>query len=64
MSDRARQIALILQAMHDLDANFAAEKTAYKDSRTRLENLLDNLRRDILSGQLELVPDPPSEETA
>lgn len=61
MTDRARQIALLLQALHDLDAGFAAEKTSYKDSRTRLENELDKLRRDILSGQLELVPEPPEE---
>lgn len=56
MTDRARQIALLLQALDDLDRSFAEQKTEYKDSRTRLQNELGKLQRDILSGQMELVP--------
>lgn len=56
MTDRGKQIALLLQAVDDLDREFATQKTEYKDDRQKLLNELGKVRRDILAGQLELIP--------
>ena len=58
--DRARQIALILQAIDDTEREFAETKTEFKDRMTRLQNQLHTAKADILSGQLELVPEQPT----
>jgi hypothetical protein len=56
MSDkRERCVALILQALDDMDRERAGYMTEYKDRRVKLENQLAQLRNEILSGQLTLV---------
>ena len=52
---------MILQALDDCDSDFAEQKTAYKERRTVLENEAHKLKRDILSGQLTLVPEAAGE---
>jgi hypothetical protein len=63
--DRAKRIALLLQAIEDLHAEKAEFLTEWKSRMTVLENQLGTLRTEILTGQLTLVPDPePPKEAA
>jgi hypothetical protein len=62
MSDnRARQFALIVKALNDLDREIAEAKTGWKDRRTVLENQMAKLAGEELSGQLTLIPSEPRE---
>lgn len=59
--ERAKQLALIYQAIDDCDREFAEARADFKSRREVLENEAYKLRRDILSGQMTLVvpPEPP-----
>lgn len=65
ITDRAKQIALLLQAIEDLHAEKAEFLTEWKSRMTLLENQLGARKTEILTGQLSLVPDPePPKEAA
>ena len=53
--DKARHLALILQAIDDLEMEFAEYKTDYKERMTKLVNEAATLKRNILSGQMTLT---------
>jgi len=55
LDQKARQIALLLQAIDDIDMERAEFMTDYKERRTRLENELGKVKRDVLSGQMTLT---------
>jgi len=57
--DRAKQLAMIYQAIEDCDREFAEERAEYKERRESLIEEARKLRTIILSGQFELLPDPP-----
>jgi hypothetical protein len=53
--DRAHQLALILQAIEDLEREKADFNADHKARMERLQKHAWQLRNDILSGQLSLV---------
>lgn len=55
--DRATRLAMMMQAIDDAEAEFAEMKTEHKDRMTRLVNAAAALKRDILHGQLALIPE-------
>lgn len=57
-SDRAKQIALLLQAIIDKDREKADWTRQWKEEREQLVREVDILRANILSGQMELPTDP------
>jgi len=65
MNSQAQRLAMILQALDDATMERAAYLTEWKDRVTRLRNEATKLKREILTGQLTLVPDPePPKEAA
>lgn len=56
--DRAKQLAMILQAIDDAEMEFAEYKTDFKKRMTTLVNHAAQLKRDILSGQLTIMDIP------
>jgi hypothetical protein len=52
--DRARRIALLLQAIEAEERNFAELRTEHKDCIEKLQNQLYSLRQEILSNQTTL----------
>lgn len=56
--DRAKQLAMILQAIDDAEMEFAEYRTNFKERMTRLTNSAATLKRDILSGQMTITELP------
>ena len=56
--DRARRIALLLQAIEAEERNFAEVRTEHKDCIEKLQNQLYALRQEILSNQIPLPIEP------
>lgn len=54
-TDRAKRLAMILQAIDDTEREFAETRTEYKDRMTRLRNQAFMLRTEIITGQ-EALP--------
>lgn len=59
ITDRAKRLALILQAIDDCERDFAETKTEYRDKLQRLNNQAWALRCEILNGQEVLPMTPP-----
>ena len=57
-SDRAKQIALLLQAVIDKDREKADWLRQWKEERDQLSHELDILRANILSGQMDISEVP------
>lgn len=53
--ERAKQLALILQAIHDCEGEFAEVKLEFKKRLEVLHNEAFRLGRDILSGQMTIA---------
>lgn len=53
--ERAKQLAMIYQAIEDCDRDFAAERADYKFRRESLIKSAYELRRSILTGQMSIV---------
>jgi hypothetical protein len=53
-NDRGMQMAMILRGLHQLDMELANYETDWKARRTELENALDKLGGEILSGQMTI----------
>lgn len=63
--NQAQRLAMLLQAIDDAEAERAEYMTEHKDRVMRLRNEASKLKREILTGQLTLVPDPePPKEAA
>lgn len=52
---RAKQLAMILQAIDDLKMERAEYLTDYKERLTRLVNEASKMKRDIISGQMSIT---------
>ena len=61
MSNQAKRIALIVQAIETTEAELAAVKTDFKNRLTVLHNELGTVKTEILTGQKSLLPDDPPE---
>ncbi len=58
------QMAMLLKAIDDLESEFAAVKTEFKDRTTKLHNELSKLQYDVLSGQQTIPLEPPPGKAA
>ena len=54
MDDKARRLAMLLQAIEAEERNFAEVRTEHKDCIEKLQNQLYALRQEILSNQTSL----------
>lgn len=56
--ERAKRLAMILQAIDDSERQFAEVRTDFKNRLQTLQNQSWALRQSILSGQAELPLEP------
>lgn len=61
MESKSRRFAILLQAIQTEEQALASYKADYKARMETLRGELNRLKMEELTGQLSLVPDPPSD---
>jgi len=61
-SESNKRLAMLLQAIKDEERSFSEIRTEHKDRLEKLQNAAYSLRNQILTGQMELVVEPPPED--